>query len=289
VSALLVECEACKSKFRLDPSLFKGAKAIRVRCRKCGGGIIVRNPGPHPASEIPATPGAATSTAADYTFESITELWKERYREARNGKSDIVDVRKTEDFVNKHEISESSFMALRNTGESYLSLVKGISPGNTCAENAVRKDLCFFPRLLKVETVNDLPPARGKITNAIIDETFFLGLASHLIISDHPHRHKINRLKKECLYLDFLEACRSADKDLRIYDKDMNGIPGDIFKEQFARHVEPLFAREFSVGFWKMGKIRSNFRNIFFGGIALGVLSDSNAEEYLADEKIQRG
>ncbi len=41
---MVIECQACKSRFRLDRALFKESKAIRVRCRKCGGYIVVGNP-----------------------------------------------------------------------------------------------------------------------------------------------------------------------------------------------------------------------------------------------------
>jgi predicted Zn finger-like uncharacterized protein len=281
VSLLQVDCEACKSRFRLDSSLFKGARAIRVRCRKCGGYIIVRNPESPPVSEGIFVPATAASAIANYTFESMTELWETRYREARNDKSEFADLRKQEAFINKYEVSDGAFSSLTEMGEAYLRLIKGITSGNTYKEEIVSKNLCFFPMLLRVETVNHLPPAWAKITNTVIDETFFLGLASHLIISDHPHRHKICRMEKEGLYLDFLEACGSADRDMKEYNKDMSGVPGVIFKEQFARQVEPLFSGEFSVGFWKMGKVRSCFRNIFFSGVALGLLSDGHAEEYL--------
>jgi hypothetical protein len=41
---IVIECEACHSRFRLAKALFKESKAIRVRCRKCGGYIVVENP-----------------------------------------------------------------------------------------------------------------------------------------------------------------------------------------------------------------------------------------------------
>jgi len=41
---MVIECEACQSRFRLDERLFKGSRAIRVRCRKCGGPIVALNP-----------------------------------------------------------------------------------------------------------------------------------------------------------------------------------------------------------------------------------------------------
>lgn len=274
MATLRVECGACRSKFRLDSSLFKGAAAISVRCRKCGGSIIVRNP-----EASPATP----SSVADVTFDSMAALWQTRYREASNGKSEFSDVRQTKDFVSKYGVSSSSFSALKEIGESYLRLVKGISSGHDLAEIPGGRRICLSLSLLNVESVEHLPGKTAKIANEIIDETFFLGLAAHLILSEHPHRHKIFGMAKEGLSLDFLEACQFADRDMREYDRDMSGLPGDLFREQFARRVEPVFAKELSVGFWRMGKVRAGFRKIFFSGIALGVLSDGHAEEYLVN------
>lgn len=41
---MVIECQSCQSRFRLARSLFKESRAIRVRCRKCGGYIVVENP-----------------------------------------------------------------------------------------------------------------------------------------------------------------------------------------------------------------------------------------------------
>lgn len=63
---MVVECESCGSSFRLKVSLLKESKAVRFRCRKCGGSIMVRNPYAPPeipvsavSAEIAAPPPAA--------------------------------------------------------------------------------------------------------------------------------------------------------------------------------------------------------------------------------------
>jgi len=64
---MVVECESCRSRFRLNESLLKESKAVRFRCRKCGGFILVRNP--HAPPVIPVSPVppemAATPVAPD--------------------------------------------------------------------------------------------------------------------------------------------------------------------------------------------------------------------------------
>lgn len=41
---IIIDCDSCRTRFRLDVKAFKGFKAMRARCRKCGALIEVRNP-----------------------------------------------------------------------------------------------------------------------------------------------------------------------------------------------------------------------------------------------------
>jgi len=65
--AMVVECESCRSSFRLNESLLKESKAVRFRCRKCGGSIMVRNPHAPPVIPVSAVSAkiAAPPMAAD--------------------------------------------------------------------------------------------------------------------------------------------------------------------------------------------------------------------------------
>jgi predicted Zn finger-like uncharacterized protein len=50
---MIIECQACHARFRLDESRIKG-RGVRVKCRKCGDGIVVLKDG---ASASPAPGG----------------------------------------------------------------------------------------------------------------------------------------------------------------------------------------------------------------------------------------
>jgi len=68
---MIIECEGCKARFRLDRRLIDGYRAVRVRCRKCGIPIFAMVPQPAPAASLPyraerrrgtrAIPSAATA------------------------------------------------------------------------------------------------------------------------------------------------------------------------------------------------------------------------------------
>lgn len=213
------------------------------------------------------------------TFGSMSDLWQSRYRAARGGGSDVPDVRETDDFIQKKSESEQIYEYLSPLGESFLSLVKGLSAGASDDERAMRSALCFFSKFFSVETISQLPESTaGKLSDAI-DETHFLGLASHLILFNHPYRHRIESLDRNQLYSKFLKVSWKADAEMRPYNKNLNGIPEAVFQQQFSESVESLLKNELKVGFWKMGKLRSHFRNIFFAGTILGVVADTQASE----------
>lgn len=52
---MIIECDTCKARFRLDRMLLQGHLGARFRCRRCGGPIIVTTPRP-PIARDPASP-----------------------------------------------------------------------------------------------------------------------------------------------------------------------------------------------------------------------------------------
>ena len=49
---MIIECQACRARFKLDESRIKG-KGARIRCRKCGETIIVMKSDIPPAKPSP--------------------------------------------------------------------------------------------------------------------------------------------------------------------------------------------------------------------------------------------
>lgn len=71
---MVIECRSCRSRFRISPELFQGARAARVRCRTCGKLILVPNrqaqnsrppPGPESTPEPAFSPGAKGISSPD--------------------------------------------------------------------------------------------------------------------------------------------------------------------------------------------------------------------------------
>jgi predicted Zn finger-like uncharacterized protein len=89
--SLVIECDSCNSRYRLDLALVKG-HGIRVACRKCGAAIIVLSsevatlptkepkgaqapvPRPEPERSLPKEEPPAPPPASDPGFLSFPEL-----------------------------------------------------------------------------------------------------------------------------------------------------------------------------------------------------------------------
>ena len=54
---MIITCGDCGARFHLDPALLKDSSAARIRCRKCGGLIVVRL---HEESPVPVLPPQET-------------------------------------------------------------------------------------------------------------------------------------------------------------------------------------------------------------------------------------
>jgi predicted Zn finger-like uncharacterized protein len=69
-SAIHIECPICRAHFHVSLALFKGAKGIRFRCRKCGNSLDVLHPaGTGPDRAVPND----TSFARDRSGGSGTQ------------------------------------------------------------------------------------------------------------------------------------------------------------------------------------------------------------------------
>ncbi len=65
-----ITCGDCGARFHLDRALMKGSKAARLRCRKCGGIIVVRLREESPVPNPPPVPAAKEVAPKEDAFEA---------------------------------------------------------------------------------------------------------------------------------------------------------------------------------------------------------------------------
>ena len=206
------------------------------------------------------------------TFSSMIDLWQDCYQRIKSG-ADVVNVRETPEFAEKQGELENVFLILQPLAERFLSLLIGRERGKTPVEQAASSALCFFPRVLGISSVDELPELQAAKLADALQASFFLGMACHLILCSHPGRTRIDEVDLTALFADYLKESLKATSHVRSYSRSANNIPRDIFEVEYAE-MELFVKKNLGLGFWKRGKVRTNYYNTFCSGILLPMMSE---------------
>ena len=57
---MVIECSVCQARYRMRESMIRGFQGAEVRCRKCGGIIVIMNPATVSGPAVPAPPADET-------------------------------------------------------------------------------------------------------------------------------------------------------------------------------------------------------------------------------------
>lgn len=200
-------------------------------------------------------------------FEAALDVWQDRYRAALPT-TRIGDLRQDAEFLQKRRTLESEYELLLPLADRFVALVLGRERGMNALEQAAGASLCFLPRILNVASVDDLETRWGECVAASLRDTFLLGFMCHLVLFNHPSRSKLESVDLQVLFPEFLADSVSAESKLKPYNRAAHNIPRMVFDVQF-NLAERLFKEGFRIGFWKMGKLQSNYYNAFCSGILL--------------------
>lgn len=97
---MIIECEGCKARFRLDRRLTDGYRGVRVRCRKCGIPIFAMVPQPAPAASLPYRAERRRGMRAIRSTATAQPLVEEEFvEEATPG--NLVDMRRFRETYRK--------------------------------------------------------------------------------------------------------------------------------------------------------------------------------------------
>jgi predicted Zn finger-like uncharacterized protein len=58
---MIIECTVCQARYRMRESMMRGFVGAEVRCRRCGGIIVIMNPASAPWAAVPAAPAGEAS------------------------------------------------------------------------------------------------------------------------------------------------------------------------------------------------------------------------------------
>jgi len=110
---MVIVCEGCGARFRMNFALFQDAKGARIRCRKCGGHIDVRQP------EASPVPPVSASIEAETEIEPVAEV--------ESGPASVAEAAPEQDFSREEHATEIATLkrrlrASRRRGPSMLTI-----------------------------------------------------------------------------------------------------------------------------------------------------------------------
>ena len=127
-TVMVIECQSCQSRFRLATSLFKDSRAIRVRCRKCGGYIVVQNP------DLPVIIITPTSSDPGLTREGYTRFFRVNATDASQAPYDAefmvneLNVPVPAEFLTRMQKADTADRARREGVAIAQEMVRNLKP-----------------------------------------------------------------------------------------------------------------------------------------------------------------
>ena len=138
--------------------------------------------------------------------------------------------------------------------------------------------MCFFSCIFGVATIDDFPTPLAEGLAKSLQDAFFLGMAYHFVLNNHPSRSRVSEVDVHVLFESYLRESISAEMKMGAYNKATNNIPKDMFNVQYSM-IEPMIKDDLRVGFWKGSKVLSNYKNVFYSRILLPMMTEVMASK----------
>ncbi len=158
---MLIECDSCRARYRLKASMLKGFKGAEVRCRKCGGTIVVLTPGRESRTPGPTVRGERRSTPR----RQIPAKGKDVRAAKEEAVPPVPPAQDLEQDLEQKEGGAQAAMALREDAGSaesapdnvfQLDLFREAPPKHPPSES--------YDISENIRMVPAVPPARNKLT-----------------------------------------------------------------------------------------------------------------------------
>jgi hypothetical protein len=196
------------------------------------------------------------------------------FRRAMEGVSQPENYFSSEDYVTLRIRTAEAFRQFVVPLEMFFDVVRGVDDGSQFGHSGGGRALSFPSRFLRVSSTKELPIPLPEKVDQLTRSVFFLGLLTHFFLTTFPTRQAIDRVQLDHLLREWFLSSLIADSNMKQYSKGLNDLPERLYKWYFVAYVEPALRTHFGFGFLKLGRARAFFRNLYFGGARLGMLSD---------------
>ena len=168
-------------------------------------------------------------------FKQITTLYENTVRLV----TDPQDYFSSDEYYNLKQLANLVFERVKMKCAIFLGVVRGLNKGQDMGLPGIESALCFPARFLKEPSTATLPHALTVAINDIIENTFFLGLMSHLFLNTFPTRGNVKQVNMDTLVHTWGLKALVADMTLKTYSRDLNDLPLRVFEYYFTSSIEP--------------------------------------------------
>jgi hypothetical protein len=180
----------------------------------------------------------------------------------------------TEEQNNLKNLAEIVFNTVKPVFVKYIGICLGFNKGYELGHPGIEDGLCFTKRILNKQSTESMNNSDKNIIEKLIEDTFFLGFVSHLLLYNFPTRNFIDNVNLNILAEKWSIETLRADQIMMNFDKTYVDWLKALFNKHYNTNVQPFLKNQMKIGFWKMGKCDSYFNNLFYAGSLLGLMSD---------------
>jgi len=149
---------------------------------------------------------------------------------------------------------------------NFLDIVVGKAESSYAEE--VSYGVCIN-RLLKKTPLNVLPSESSEAISKLLQETFYLGVFTHLYFFTYPTREFYDRVSIPQLEKKWQIDAIAADHVIGYYGGRNNPMCMELWKYHFEKKVNNELKNNIKMGSFRAGKYKAFFRNIYLAGALL--------------------
>ncbi|MEA2005795.1 MAG: hypothetical protein U9O50_05995 [Acidobacteriota bacterium] len=148
----------------------------------------------------------------------------------------------------------------------FLNIVVGKTQ-STCSQE-VSEGVCIN-RLLGKKALHLLPQRSSQTISQLLQETFLLGVFTHLYFFTFPTREFYKKVDLQQLQQKWETDAIAADFVMGYYGDPKNPVCMELWKYHFNTTVINKLKNHVKIGFFGAGKYKAFFRNIYLAGALL--------------------
>lgn len=176
----------------------------------------------------------------------------------------------------KKRIAELVFNYLKPVCINFLNIVVGMGESSYAEE--VSQGVCIN-RLLGKKSLDLLPTQSSQTISQLLQETFYLGVFTHLYFFTFPTRELGEKVSIPQLQQKWEIDAIVADHVMGYYGDPNNPICMELWEYHFNSTVINTLKNHIKIGFFGAGKYKAFFRNIYIAGALLVMYYDLSTEK----------